>query len=67
MLAFGKQVPWVMPNPDGAIGKEDRLMYIYLYASGIKIRRYKQYDDFLYIPIQTIEFTDSEDVIRVGE
>ena len=32
-----------------------------------KAYRRKQYDDFLYIPIQTIEFTDSEDVIRVGE
>jgi len=31
-LAFGKQVPWVMPDPDGeAFTAADRFILIYLY------------------------------------
>ena len=31
MLAFGKQVPFVMSNPDNDIDATDRAMLLYLY------------------------------------
>ena len=37
MLAFGKQAPWVMPNPDGSFIASDRAQLLYLY-SGINLQ-----------------------------
>jgi len=31
MISFGQPVPFVMPNPDGAIGISDRRMLLSLY------------------------------------